>query len=202
MNGNDSPFDLPSADEPLILADGTRIHPDGRVDKPKRISAYIAVPSNTEAQRIIAKTTRKLADLPLPAKQMNAISAVLGYAMYGLSNEEIAVATNLSTTQVENICSSEAFTTMKEGLLQQIMENDREDVRAFFVACSKGAAMQVAKLSQSEDEAIALAASKDMLDRGGLRPADVVEHRHTLNGDLRIEYIEKKETPVIDLGAT
>ena len=45
-----------------------------------------------------------------------------------------------------------------------------------------------------------MAAAKDVLDRAGHRPADVIEHKHSLEGGLTIEYIDHKdEIPTIDI---
>ena len=53
-----------------------------------------------------------------------------------------------------------------------------------------------------EEGALGFAAAKDILDRAGHRPADVVEHRHRLDNSLQIEIIRKDENtaslPVID----
>ena len=39
----------------------------------------------------------------------------------------------------------------------------------------------------------ALAAAQDILDRGGHRPVDVVEHINKMDGELRIVHITKDE---------
>jgi hypothetical protein len=45
-----------------------------------------------------------------------------------------------------------------------------------------------------------LGVAKDVLDRAGHRPADIIEHRHKMEGGLTIEYVEKKDDiPTIDI---
>ena len=39
----------------------------------------------------------------------------------------------------------------------------------------------------------ALAAAQDILDRGGHRPVDIVEHVNKMDGELRIVHITKDE---------
>ena len=53
----------------------------------------------------------------------------------------------------------------------------------------------------STNEATRLSAARDILDRGGHRPADIIEHRHKVEGGLRIEYVTKddNEIPTIDI---
>ena len=55
-------------------------------------------------------------------------------------------------------------------------------------------------LLDSDSESTRGVAAKDVLDRAGQRPVDVVEHRHKMEGGLTIEYVEKKDDiPTIDV---
>ena len=42
----------------------------------------------------------------------------------------------------------------------------------------------------------ALDAAKDVLDRGGHRPVDIVEHINRMDGELRIVHIKKDENAI------
>jgi hypothetical protein len=45
-----------------------------------------------------------------------------------------------------------------------------------------------------------MTAAKDVLDRAGQRPVDIIEHRHKMEGGLTIEYVDKKDDiPTIDI---
>lgn len=185
---------LPGENEPLVLADGTKIDPaTGRVlkDKPKR--TFTEVPTHREAQRQVTAVRRRLEELPAPPKQMNAISVVLSYSMYGLSDEDIALATGLTKQQVGTLKMSDAFTKMRDAVIEGMIESDKDDVRALISAHAKNAASRVVELLDSEDEKIALKAAADLLDRGGHRPADIVEHRHKMESGLVIEFVHKRE---------
>ena len=76
------------------------------------------------------------------------------------------------------------------------------DVRGMFVEKSRRAADVMFELLDSDSEATKGAAAKDVLDRAGQRPIDVIEHRHKMEGGLTIEYVEKKDDiPTIDVEA-
>jgi hypothetical protein len=47
-----------------------------------------------------------------------------------------------------------------------------------------------------------MSAARDILDRSGHRPADVVEHRHRMDGGLVIEVVRRDavSVPTIDMG--
>jgi hypothetical protein len=52
----------------------------------------------------------------------------------------------------------------------------------------------------SKSESTRGSAAKDILDRAGHRPVDVIDHRHTLEGSLVIQYVEPtKDIPTIDI---
>ena len=46
-----------------------------------------------------------------------------------------------------------------------------------------------------------MTAANNILDRAGHRPADIIEHRHKVEGGLTIEYIKNEEQniPTIDI---
>jgi hypothetical protein len=181
---------LPDPGAPLVLADGSLLHPDGTIER-KKSSENVLVQSDGQAQHILAKTQRKLIDLPSTTDMCNASAVVLSYSLYGLSDEDIAIATNLSVKQVGIIRMSDVYTKLQEAVVEQIIESDSDNIRAFLSAASKSAAMRVVQISASQDEMLALAASKDILDRTGHRPAEIVNHKHTMDGGLRIEIVDK-----------
>jgi hypothetical protein len=192
--------DLPEPNEAIILQDGTRIDPQtGQRARPR---LAIAVPSQTDAQRIVTQTRRKLSDLPTTPKAANALMVVLGYTHVGLNDDDIAIATGLATEQVARMRTLPAYKELERTTVAAIIQRDSDDVRTFISQHARGAAQSLVEATQSEDPAVALRASMDVLDRAGHRPADVVEHRVRMEGALTIEFIEKdagKEVPTITI---
>lgn len=184
--------------EPLILADGTRIDPiTGKAIKEKKErQGFTIIPSASEAQAIVAKTRRSIADLPMPSNQMNALSLVMFYKMYGLSNNDVAITVGVSLEQVKNIQALEQYKNLFADIQKSVLEHEADDIREFFKQNAKGAASKIVEIAQEDEGVLGFKASQDILDRAGHRPADVVEHRHTMENSLRIEYIDKKATAV------
>lgn len=184
----------------LVLADGTKIDP--ATGKPVRENNFVSVPNTTELRENYAAIQRRLTDLPLPPEKMHGLSVILMYKMVGIPDHEIAIAVGLTIPQVNALCMSDAFATMQQMLVDNIMAADGEDIRAMM---RKNAVMGVQRMTQlinSDNEGIAYAAAKDSLDRDGFRPNDVVEHRHKLDGGLTIEIIKKDhtvQTPHVDV---
>lgn len=190
------------ASAPIILADGTKIDPvSGTVIKEKRAPRMIEVPSGTEAQAMVLRARKSIAELPAPPRQMNVISLVVFYTMYGLSVQDTALALELTIDQVKNIQKLEAYNQIFSQITRSILDYEASSVREFLQQKAMTAAEKIVELVE-EDGALGLAAAKDVLDRAGHRPADVVEHKHSMAGTLHIEYLKKESIshlPVIDL---
>jgi hypothetical protein len=185
--------------ESLVLADGTVINPDnGAIVREQPIT--VEVPNNEEIQREIVVARTRIAELPAPSEQMNTISVILCYTMYGVSNDDIATLVKLPVESVQRVKMSDVYKEVQTSFINNIIASDKSEVRDMFVEQSKHAATRMTTLMSSDSEAIQMSAAKDILDRAGQRPVDVVEHRHKVEGGLTIEY-KKQETdfPTIDV---
>lgn len=196
---------LPDVGEPLVLADGTVIRPsDGSVDMSGNADDVVEVPRASEAQQLVVRTRKKIADLPEVPAKMNVVGVVFMYATLGMDDSEIAVATGLTEHNVASIKMSDIYTDIAKELQDNILQADADDIRSIVHAGAKeGAKKMLSFASQEQDKWLALSAARDLLDRDGHRAKDVVEHRHKMEGGLVIEVVEKKHTelPVIDIDA-
>lgn len=186
----------------LTLADGTIIDKvDGSILSDPE-DDYVPVPSNIEIQRDIVSARKRLTDLPLPPEKMNSVSVILVYSIMGVTEEDIATVMNISEEIVRNVKMSEAYSTIKQEFIDNLIDTDLDNVRNMFMEGSVSAAQRIKDMVMSRNEATALAASKDILDRAGHRPNDVVEHRHKVEGGLTIEVVRRTdhdELPTIDV---
>lgn len=188
--------------EPLILADGTRIDPTtGKAIKEKRSTQrFVEIPSASEAQEIVARTRRSIAEMPMPPQQMNTVSLVLFYTLWGLSKQDVAVAVGISLAQVKNIMELAQYKQISADLQKNILQQEATDIRAFFQKNAMFAAEGIVDAA-AEEGVLGFKAKQDILDRAGFRPADVVEHKHSMESSLKIEYIRKEapaDVPVIE----
>lgn len=194
---------LPKRDAPLRLADGRIVRPDGSVgdenDAPR--STLVEIPSGPEAQRIVTAARRKLSELPEVPRTMNAISVVLSYTLFGLDDEEIAIATGLSVDQIGRIKVGDPYTQMHEAVVRTVLDSETNVVRELFIKNARNAAQVVVRAMEEGTRSDRMAAARDVLDRSGHRPADVVEHRHRMDGGLVIEIVRRDaaQMPVIEM---
>lgn len=203
---------LADGQEPLRLADGRVVYPGGRVVEevapPSRSTnnaGLVEVPTNREAQELVINARRKLADLPDVPRTMNAISVVLSYSLFGLDDMDIALAIGSTETQVAKIRESDAYRTMHESVLRSILDAETDVVRDIFKQHSRMAANVLVDSLHNGARSERMFAAKDFLDRAGHRPADIVEHRHRMDGGLTIEIIRKDKddvAPMIDMEIT
>lgn len=195
---------LPDADEPLILADGTKIDPEtGKVIRDKIVGSMIAVPSPSEAQRLVVRARKTVADLPLPPQQLSGVGLVAFYVLFGLSDTDISLALDgkITVEQVKQIKSCDAYTEFMATAKANIIETETDIVREVFQTHAHGAAKKIVDLADSDNDVLAFKASQDILDRAGHRPADVVEHRHRMEDALHIVVTKRDETqqlPTVD----
>jgi len=195
--------------EPLQLKNGMSIDPkDGSVmgedfDDPESDyetpEEFIEVPTNQEAVRQITAVNKTITDLPDIPKNMNSIAVVMCYTLFGLSDMNIGIATGLTLEQIANVKMSDTYASYNDEIVTSIVKQEQDNVRNLFAEHSKTAVKKVVKLIRHKNPGIALAASKDVLDRAGHRPADVVEHRLTMDDSIKIVRIIKDETKTNEL---
>lgn len=183
------------------LADGTVVDVNsGRV---VRNTTHIEIPTVHTAQSLVAATRRKLAELPSIPERMHPIAVVLSYKLFGLVDDEIALALNWPVEQVARIQQMREYADMHEAVVNSIMQGETANVRDLFTKYSRNAAVKMIDMMNSEDEGVAIAATKDVLDRAGHRPADmIVEQRSKMQADLVIKYVKEDRSadmPVIDI---
>src|SRR5688572_5272499 len=193
---------LAAPGDPIILADGTRINPsNGKVIRDSHArGGFVEIPSASEAQAIVARTRRAIAELPLPPQQMSGVALVLFYSMWGLNESDIAIAVGLSEAQVKNIKHLPEYMSLSKDILKNVLEFEANDVRTYFQQNAARAAKKIIDLTE-EDGALGFKASQDVLDRAGFRPVDVHEHSVKVENSLKIEYIKKEvrdDIPVIE----
>jgi len=188
--------ELPEHDEPLDL-NGVSIQPSAPGGR-----RVVEVPSNTQAVAIVEGTRRKLADLPLAPKHLNPIACVCLYTMFGLDTQEISVATGLPSDTINKLRMSNEYSIMQRAVVDTVLEVETGEVKDYLKKASRKAAEKVHALVDSTNGDIALRAARDVLDRSGHRPADVIEHRGRLDMGLVIEVVDRQDDegrPIIDM---
>lgn len=187
---------------PLRLADGTFIYKDGHIEPPDEVVEETVVEVNTKSDpsSLVITAKKKLRDLPETTRTMNGIAAVLAYSLFGLDDDEIALAIGTTMDRVSALKELPSFVVMRNEVISNVLSAESGDVRELFVKHSRSAVKTVVDGMNAPRMSDRLRAAGDILDRSGFRPADVVEHRHKLEGGLTIEIVRKDTSaPVINI---
>jgi len=189
---------LPQGTEPLILADGTKINPLNGGVLTSRNEVVVEVPTNRELQHNIVNARKRIADLPVPPDQMNTLSLVLSYTLFGLGDRDIAAILSVDVEQIQNIKMNDAYNEIKENMIATIVDSDSIQVRDMFALNSiNSAKLLVDTVNDPElGHVTRMTAANNILDRAGHRPADVIEHKHKIEGGLTIKHIRKEEQDI------
>lgn len=189
---------LPNANEPLRLADGRIVYPSGDV-----VDSQVRQRTDEVGAHVLpVRVRRKASDLPAPPQQMHTIAVVLAYTLYGLDEEEICRALKIGTPIIGKIKDSDPYKQLHHAITRAALEQETDAVRDIITRSAKRAALTVVDSLDAGSRGDRMAAARDILDRSGLRPADVVEHRHRMDGGLTIEIVKRddnRDVPTIDV---
>lgn len=154
----------------------------------------VEVPTHAEAREAVMKTKRKLVDLPDVPSKMNVISVVVSYTLFGLNEDEIALALQVNVDRVRAIKMLDAYNDMLESVVEGIKSRDLDPINKMIEDQAPSAVNRIVQLMQEADsDKVSLSAARDLLDRSGRRPADVHEHRVMHEGGLVIEHVQRSE---------
>lgn len=185
---------LTLTDGSVILNDGTRISKvelERQQELAKRKEVTVPQPavqlgreieSGRSAQRTLERMHRKLVDLPEQGDKMNAICAVITYSNVGLSDEDIAIALRTTPHNIKLLKECEPYKQLAEMFDQTVFEDAKKQAKHIISRNADKAAQKMVDMVQSEDESIAVVASREVLRLSG-----VEEKRSDGNiGGLRI----------------
>lgn len=161
-------------------------------------------PKQMAKERTNRHIRTRLNDLAGEPRKIAATSVVLGLFLLGLPDQDIAECTGFTIDQVEMLRSTDLFDELHAKMLTNVRAAAQDQVRVALEEASLTAAAEIVNAMQSENEEIRIKAAKDVLDRSGHRPADVVEHRHSFGDEMRVRIIKDTpadKVPVLDLQA-
>ena len=139
--------------------------------------------NNKEVKKLNDKNRKKSKEKQLNAKQRKAVELQV---YQGLSNVEVAKAVNVTPSTLSLwINHNELFIKILEEKTAQV---ERERRRRYKGAAQR-AVNKLVGLLDSDNDKIALAACKDILDRAGDKPSDKVDLSGTLETANKLDSI-------------
>jgi hypothetical protein len=142
---------------------------------------------------------RSLADVPTDLSKMNVFMLVIAYRMWGLDSFAISKLLNVTPDHVEALEQHDVAMQVKQELIDSFRHAEASTVHGYIARHTMAAATTIAAGLKSRSEDNRLTAAKDLLDRGGFRPVDKIEHTHRFEDELRIRFVTETEVPTLDL---
>jgi hypothetical protein len=191
--------------EVLVLADGTKINKaTGEVIRPESEAPELlsvdegvdnSVGDEAEGEAEVAEIKRLLPvnrhinDLPGDTNSTKAIGLITALSLYGINDREISFICGTEMEKIIAIKQSERYNDMLGGIIENVMRAQSDNIRAIFVNNAKEAAHHIVSGLNSKVPEVRHMSAKEVLDRGGFRPVDVVEHRVRHENELKIVHI-------------
>lgn len=142
---------------------------------------------------------RTMNDIQTDHKTSNITMLILSYAMWGLDNLAISRLLNISIDDVVYVQGSRIYTDYQEQMIESIRYAENSSVHGYISQNAQLAAQTIVGALGAKNIDTRMTAAKDILDRGGFRPADRVEHVHKADDDIRIVMVKERDTPRIDI---
>lgn len=181
----------------LVLADGTKIDKtSGSVVKDEQEQPELLDENEEEEEEEVTSikgkipVNRYLTDLPGDLNSTRAVAVICGLTLFGMGDRDIAYICKTDIEKVTSIKQSQRYEDFSSGVVDNVMRAQGDNVRSMFVNNAKSAAEHIISGLKSKNPEVRHMASKEVLDRGGFRPVDVVEHRIRHENELKIVHIK------------
>lgn len=185
---------LAKSGDPLLAANGELIEAeddDGHFDTDHLPPPMTAVPF--KAYRPISR--RVLSELRTSDQALNVSLVVLGYTLLGLSDAELCQATKLTSEDIAKVRDSRAYADSFELIMRELINAQSEYIECRIAAYGGMALNNIAAIAATaKNKATRLAASRDLLDRGGHRPQDQASRQNSGMNELHIVITTPKDT--------
>lgn len=197
--------EIPNTDKDnvILLTNGMKFDPSSGqvidVEKertPEKIAEEVANISLSEMQ---TTERRSLRDISEETKLLNACAVVMTYDLLGVPDVEQVDALSTTLERLQELRASREYTNLRAVFTETVETYIQRSVRGQFAIASHKAAKKMIDLMDSQSSDISQKAAKDVLDRAGHRPADVVEHRHSHEDELVIRVIRSNDPKTIDV---
>lgn len=157
---------LANPGDPYLSRRGEVALPDE--SHPDRPEITIGPPN---ARNISSSIRRSAQEMPTDIRTQTALNVVLVYSLLGMTENEIAHATNTSLDNIRELRKLPAYQETFEMLFAEILSVNSSSIQAKISSFATEAVENVMSLARdAKKEIVKLKANQDVLDRAGLHP--------------------------------
>lgn len=187
---------LPRPGDPLVLADGTIVKEEVR-HEPLKLGATTL---STDPTNFRPAGKRIIRDFPANTQMFKALSVVFSFTMYGISNLEICDELGIDVDQLNELRAHHGYQELFNSVFSEFINANSDMLQSRIAAYSAAAVSKIGHLStHGKKEETQLAASKDILDRAGMRPQDLEKVQAASMNELQIRITKKSDDVVVDV---
>jgi hypothetical protein len=188
---------LPKPGDPLILPGGQVLHEEKRL---KTTRADKTSDLQISPREFRANIKRDLKAFPANPQMFKAVSVVFAMTAYGISNIEICETLKITNDQLEELRSHHGYSELFNATFSEFINANSEMLQSRIAAYSHAAVGKIGQLvTKAKKEEVQLAASKDILDRAGMRPQDLTANQAASQNELQIRITKKVDDVTIDV---
>jgi len=182
----------------LITSKGDKIEPENKPTK-KEIKKLDVV-NETDPSMYRPQKRRILKELPAAPNVITGIGAVFMYTMMGVGDREIADTLGTSVEYINDLRAHDAYAECFRAVHGEFINANSTMLTSRIAHYATSALDTVGTLSKSgKKEEVQLAASKDILDRAGVRPKDQENRALMSVNDLRIIIVDGNKSDNIQI---
>lgn len=169
------------------------VAPNGEVieDEKSKQSGVSSTTVDPALFRAAKKRTAK--DLPATPSVLNAVSVVFMYTMLGLGDREIGDLLSTSQSEINILRGHTAYAECFKAVHAEFINSNSDLLTSRIAAYSQEALTTVGTLARdAKKEETRLSASRDILDRAGVRPKDQEGRSASVKNELRIIIVDNE----------
>ena len=184
--------------DPLLTVKGEQVEPENKPTKRDMKKMDVTQGVDPELYRPLKR--RILKELPAPPNVITGIGAVFIYTMLGVGDREIADTLGTTVEYINELRAHDAYGECFNVVHEEFINANSTLLTSRIASYAIGALDTVGTLSkEGKKEEVKLAASKDLLDRAGVRPKDQESRAAMSINDLRIIIVDGNKSDNIQI---
>lgn len=184
--------------DPLITLKGDVVEPENKPTKKEKIK--LDVKDKIDPALYRPSKRRIIKELPAAPNVITGIGAVFVYTMMGIGDRELSETLGTTVEYINELRSHPAYAECFTAIHAEFINSNSELLTSRIAAAAQGALTNVIDIADSgKKEETRLSASKDILDRAGVRPKDQEQRASMSISDLRIIIVDGNQSNNLDI---
>lgn len=184
--------------DPLVASNGAKVEPENKPTKKE--TKAMKIDGILDAALYRPNKRRIMKELPAAPSVISGIGAVFMFTMMGVGDREIADTLGTTVEHINELRSHPAYGECFENVMSEFINANSSLITSRIASYAQTAIETVGTLATSaKKEETRLNASKDILDRAGVRPKDQEQRSAMSVNDLRIIIVDGNRSSNVEV---